>query len=39
MGKTPARNPGSTPFALTLPWLTKAENWAKVQEGNYHSEG
>lgn len=39
MGKAPARNPGTTPFALTLPWLTKAENWAKVQEGNFHSEG
>lgn len=38
MGKAPARNPGSTPFALTLPWLTKAENWAKVQEGNFHPE-
>lgn len=39
MGKVPARTPGATPFSLTLPWLTKAENWAKVQEGNFHSEG
>lgn len=39
MGQVPARTPGATPFALTLPWLTKAENWAKVQEGNFHSEG
>jgi uncharacterized protein YdaU (DUF1376 family) len=39
MGQIPARTPGATPFALTLPWLTKAENWAKVQEGNFHSEG
>lgn len=38
MGKTPPRNPGATPFSLTLPWLTKAENWAKVQEGNFHPE-
>lgn len=39
MGKVPARAPGATPFSLTLPWLTKAENWAKVQEGNFHPEG
>lgn len=38
MGKASARTPGGAPFVLTLPWLTKAENWAKVQEGNYHSE-
>lgn len=39
MGKTNPRAPGGTPFSLTLPWLLKAENWAKVQEGNFHSEG
>lgn len=39
MGKTNPRTPGGTPFSLTLPWLTKAENWAKVQEGNFHPEG
>lgn len=36
MGKTPPREPGGSPFSLTLPWLLKAENWAKVQEGNFH---
>jgi hypothetical protein len=36
MGKTPPRDPGGSPFSLTLPWLLKAENWAKVQEGNFH---
>lgn len=39
MGKSNPRTPGGSPFSLTLPWLTKAENWAKVQEGNYHPEG
>lgn len=38
MGRAPAK-PGTTPFSLTVPWLIKAENWAKVQEGNYHHEG
>lgn len=39
MGQANPRASGGTPFSLTLPWLTKAENWAKVQEGNFHSEG
>lgn len=38
MGRGHARTPGQAPFALTLPWLLKAENFAKVQEGNYHPE-
>lgn len=38
MGKSNPRTPGGSPFSLTLPWLTKAENWAKVQEGNFHPE-
>jgi uncharacterized protein YdaU (DUF1376 family) len=38
MGHGNGRTPGQAPFSLTLPWLLKSENWAKVQEGNYHSE-
>lgn len=34
-GKGPDRN-GAPPFLATLSWLSKAENFAKVIEGNYH---
>lgn len=28
-------SPGRKPFMISLPWLLKAENFAKVREGNY----
>jgi len=28
-------SPGRKPFLVSLPWLVKAENFAKVREGNY----
>ena len=36
MGRAPLGAGRSTPFLLTLPWLLKAENWAKVQEEKFH---
>ncbi|HNA29027.1 MAG TPA: helix-turn-helix domain-containing protein [Rhodocyclaceae bacterium] len=30
---------GRKPFHASLEWLAKAENFAKVREGRYHSEG
>lgn len=35
MGNAP-RGPGHEGWVCTLPWLLKAENFAKVIEGNYH---
>lgn len=35
MGRT--NSPGRAPFVFTLAWLVKAENFAKVIEGNYHN--
>lgn len=35
MGKVPGNN-GKPPFRATLAWITKAENFAKIAEGNYH---
>jgi hypothetical protein len=35
MGHTPGRD-GRLPFQVTLPWLLKPENFAKVVEGAYH---
>lgn len=32
-------SPGRKPFTASLEWLVKAENFAKVREGRYHSEG
>lgn len=32
-------SPGRKPFAASLEWLVKAENFAKVREGRYHHEG
>jgi hypothetical protein len=37
MGKTSPRD-GRKPFVASLPWLVKAENFAKVAEGKYHEE-
>jgi hypothetical protein len=38
MGRTSPRE-GRMPFRATLPWLVKAENFAKVSEGKYHGNG
>jgi hypothetical protein len=35
-GKT--STPGRKPFSLSLDWLVKAENFAKVREGAYHEQ-
>lgn len=35
MGQAPPRE-GRAPFRADLPWLCKAENFAKVAEGKYH---
>lgn len=32
------QSPGRKPFELSLEWLTKQENFAKVREGAYHEE-
>ena len=37
MGRTAGRD-GRPPFRATLEWLTKPSNFAKVAEGNYHTE-
>lgn len=34
-GNAPGRD-GAPPFVASLPWLLKAENFAKAIEGNYH---
>jgi hypothetical protein len=34
-GRAPGRN-GGAPFVASLPWLLKAENFAKAIEGTYH---
>jgi uncharacterized protein YdaU (DUF1376 family) len=36
-GNAPGRD-GKPPFVASLPWLIKAENFAKVIEGTYHRE-
>lgn len=36
-GRAPGRD-GKPPFLATLPWLLKAENFAKVIEGTYHRD-
>ena len=36
-GKVSSR--GSRPFAVSLPWLCKSENFAKVLEGQYENKG
>lgn len=36
MGRAPPSSGHPRPFRASLPWLTKAENFAKVREGNYH---
>lgn len=37
-GKVTPRDPNRKPFAVTLAWLVKPENWAKTVEGEYHEE-
>lgn len=36
-GRAPGRD-GKPPFMASLPWLVKAENFAKVIEGQYHRQ-
>lgn len=37
-GRVTPRDPGKTPFTVTLAWLVRPENWAKTIEGTYHEE-